>query len=49
MVEAKKPATTKPLHEVRQEIVQKLQEEEKVKAQERWLQSLREKAYIKIM
>lgn len=49
MVEDKKAAVTKPLSGVRQEIVQKLQEEEKVKAQERWLQSLREKAYIKIM
>lgn len=49
MVESKKTAVTKPLSEVRQEIVQKLQEEEKIKAQERWLRSLRETAYIKIM
>jgi peptidyl-prolyl cis-trans isomerase SurA len=49
MVESKKPAVTKPLSQVRQEIVQKLQEEEKIKAQERWLQSLRQKAYIKVM
>jgi parvulin-like peptidyl-prolyl isomerase len=48
MVEAKKPSITKPLSEVQQEIVQALVQQEKVKAQERWLQGLREKAYIKI-
>lgn len=49
MVEARKPATTKPLSEVQQEIVQRLTEEEKVKSQERWLKTLRDKAYIKIL
>ena len=49
MVEAKKPASTKPLSEVQPDIVQKLIEEEKLKAQERWLQTLRDKAYIKIL
>lgn len=49
MVEARKPATTKPLSEVQPDIVQKLIEEEKLKAQERWLQTLRDKAYIKIL
>ncbi len=49
MVEARKPATTKPLSEVQQEIVQRLTEEEKVKSQERWLKTLREKAYVKIL
>lgn len=48
MVEAKKPSITKPLSEVQQEIVQALVQQEKVKGQERWLQGLREKAYIKI-
>lgn len=49
MVEAKKPAITKPLSEVQPEIVQALVQEEKLKAQERWIQTLREKAYIKIL
>jgi peptidyl-prolyl cis-trans isomerase SurA len=49
MVEAKKPAITKPLSEVQPEIVQALVQEEKLKAQERWLKTLREKAYIKIL
>ena len=48
MVEAKKPSITKPLSEVQQEIVQVLVQQEKIKGQERWLQGLREKAYIKI-
>jgi parvulin-like peptidyl-prolyl isomerase len=49
MVEAKKPAVAKPLSEVQAEIVQALVQEEKLKGQERWLKSLREKAYIKIL
>ena len=49
MAEAVKPAVTKPLSEVQQEIVQKLIQEEKLKTQERWLKELREKAYIKIL
>lgn len=49
MVEAKKPAVTKPLSEVQTEIVQALTQEEKLKGQDRWLKSLREKAYIKIL
>ena len=49
MVEAVKPAVTKPLSEVQQEIVQKLVQEEKLKTQDRWLKELREKAYIKIL
>jgi len=49
MVEAKKPAVTKSLSEVQPEIVQALIQEEKIKAQERWLKTLREKAYIKIL
>lgn len=49
MVEAKKPAVTKPLSEVQPEIVQTLIQQEKLEAQERWLKELRSKAYIKIM
>lgn len=49
MVEARKPAVTKPLSEVQPEIVQALIQEEKLKGQERWLKGLREKAYIKIL
>lgn len=49
MVEAEKPAVTKPLSEVQQEIVQKLVQEEKLKTQDRWLKELRKKAYIKIL
>jgi peptidyl-prolyl cis-trans isomerase SurA len=49
MVEASKPASVKPLSEVQEEIVRKLVEEERLKAQERWLQTLRSKAYIKIL
>jgi len=49
MVEAKKPAITKPLSEVQQDIVQNLIQQEKLKTQEQWLQSLRDKAYIKIL
>ena len=49
MVEAKKPAVTKPLSDVRDEIVQALVQEEKIKGQERWLKDLRQKAYIKIL
>lgn len=49
MVEAMKPAVTKPLSEVQPEIVQALVQEEKLKGQERWLKELRAKAYIKIL
>lgn len=49
MVEAKKEATVKPLSELQREIEQSLIDQEKMKAQERWLQGLRDKAYIKIL
>ena len=49
MVEARKPAVTKPFSEVQPQIVQALIQEEKLKGQERWLKGLREKAYIKIL
>ena len=48
MVEAVKPASTKPLSEVQQEIVAALTQEEKLKGQERWLKELRANAYIRI-
>ena len=49
MVESKKLAITKPLGEVQQEIVQNLIQHEKLKTQDQWLESLRKKAYIKIL
>lgn len=49
MVEDKKPAITKPLSEVQQDIVQGLIQQEKIKVQEQWLDTLRKKAYIKIL
>ena len=49
MVEAKKPAITKPLSGVQQEIVQNLIQQEKLKIQDQWLETLRKKAYIKIL
>ena len=47
MVEDKKAATTKPLSQMQTEIVNSLVQQEKLKAQEHWLQGLRDKAYIK--
>ena len=47
-VEAKKPAMVQPLSEVREEITQKLIEEERIRMQDRWIDTLREKAYVKI-
>ena len=49
MVEDKKPAITKPLSGVQQEIVQNLIQQEKLKVQDQWLETLRKKAYIKIL
>jgi peptidyl-prolyl cis-trans isomerase SurA len=49
MVESKKPAVTKPLSEVQSQIVDALSQDEKIKGQERWLQELRQKAYIRIL
>ena len=49
MVEAVKKASVKPYTEVQREIEQNLIEQEKLKAQERWMQGLRDKAYIKIL
>jgi peptidyl-prolyl cis-trans isomerase SurA len=49
MVEARKNATVKPIGEVRDEIERNLTQQERRKAQDRWLDSLRQKAYIKIL
>lgn len=49
MIDAKKNATVKPISEVRDEIERNLTQQERKKAQDRWLDSLREKAYIKIL
>jgi len=49
MVESKKPAVTKPLSEVQSQIVDALTQEEKLKGQDRWLQELRDKAYIRVL
>ena len=47
-VEAKKAAVTKPLSEMRDEISQKLYEEERLRLQQQWIDGLRSKAYVKI-
>ena len=47
-VDARKAAITKPLAEMRDEISKKLYEEERIRLQEQWLETLREKAYVKI-
>lgn len=48
MVEARKNASTKSISEVRDEIEQNLIQQEEKAEYERWLDTLREKAYIKI-
>lgn len=47
-VEAKKAAVTKPLSEMRDEISQKLYEEERLRLQQKWIDGLRSKAFVKI-
>jgi peptidyl-prolyl cis-trans isomerase SurA len=47
-VEAKKPATVKPLKEVRDEIEKRLLQETRQKAQQEWLDKLRKKAFVKM-
>lgn len=47
-VEAKKAAVTKSLAEMRDEISQKLYEEERLRLQQQWIDGLRSKAYVKI-
>jgi peptidyl-prolyl cis-trans isomerase SurA len=46
-VEEKQGGVTRPIAEVRAEIQKKLQQEEAQRVQERWIASLRQKAYIK--
>lgn len=48
MVEARKNAAVKPITEVRDEIEQNLIQQERVKEMQRWLDTLRQNAYIKI-
>ena len=49
LVEARKNATVKPMSEVRDEIERNLMQQERMKVQDRWLETLRKKAYIKIL
>ena len=49
MVEAKRIARIKPIGDVRDEIEKNLIQQERTKAQQRWLDTLRQKAYIKIL
>ena len=48
-VEARKNATVKPITEVREEIEGSLMQQERMKAQQRWMDTLRKKAYVKIL
>lgn len=48
-VEARKNATVKPVSEVREEIERDLIQKERLKAQQRWIDTLRAKSYIKIL
>jgi len=47
-VEARKNASHKPLSEVRADIEKRLLQTERQRSQERWLNSLRQKAYVKM-
>ena len=47
-VEARKPGSTKPLKEVRDDLEKRLQQQERQKAQQDWLLKLRKKAFIKM-
>ncbi len=49
MVEARKNASLKPMAEVREEIEKNLIQKERMKSQQRWIDGLRQKAYIKIL
>ena len=48
-VEARKNSSVKPLGEVREEIESSLMQQERMKVQQRWLDTLRQTAYIKIL
>jgi peptidyl-prolyl cis-trans isomerase SurA len=47
--EARKNDSVKPMGEVREEIERNLIQQERMKAQQRWIDTLRRKAYIKIL
>jgi len=47
-VEAKRAAVVKPLSEVRDQVVNQLQQEQLQKQQEQWIAGLRSKAFIKM-
>ncbi len=47
-VEARKNATARPLSELREEIERQLLQEERIAQQEKWIDSLRAKAFIKM-
>ncbi len=49
LVEARKNASIKPITDVREEIERNLIQQERMRAQQRWLDTLRQKAYIKIL
>ncbi len=49
MAEARKNAQVRPIGEVRDEIERNLIQQERMKSQERWIETLRKKAYIKIL
>lgn len=49
LVEARKNASVKPMSEVRDEIEKNLIQQERMKVQQRWIDTLRAKAYIKIL
>lgn len=49
LVESRKPARVRPLNEVKEEIEQNLLQQERAKAADRWLETLRKAAYIKIL
>lgn len=49
LVEERRPPQTKPLSEVKQEIEAQLLQRERARAQERWLETLRRAAFIRIL
>lgn len=49
LVEERKPARVKPLAEVKEQIEMNLMQEERSKAQERWMETLRKNAFIRIL
>jgi peptidyl-prolyl cis-trans isomerase SurA len=49
MVDARRSASIKPMTDVRDEIEKNLIQQERTKAQQRWIETLRRKAYIKIL